>query len=542
MAQIVKFINNVTPLDADHLNKLVNTLNDLVDKNETTQNAIENLNGEIQNIDALRSQLGTIENTVDEHIENCSGGDKLDEDSVYFSHLSQELKQMYVSMNNTTEAHNSTYSSSLKKYTKRANLKFTSQRTAGWCQVRIPLNISDYPVGNLTIEIESYWKSTDGSSVPNNMVFYNTVYTCADDGSTEANPRQMYDFPNLNIFSQNQSQYSGSVTIYKRSSTKYVNIYTIPKGEVSGVPHTAEIGVTIKINDQEVKNFEFKEGMLKDVVEISYITDSVDNSENIPIKPTPNGIYFYGNYIDVNGKLLTDILNSIMNSGSIQQPQRHIWYGKKANFLGDSITQGIGTTKTYHSYLKESLSLTASRNYGISGSSISNRNTPMYERCLTMDNDVDINFVFGGTNDFYFGVPLGEWYTTSGQNRTLNKDITTFKGALNTLCCNLINKYPSKQIVLLTPLHRNTFSGQPTEYQPNSIGIYFEEYVKCIIEAGKIHSIPVWDLYSESGLRPSENASAALYFTNGDKLHPIAAGHQRISKFIESKLESLPVL
>lgn len=72
MTHLERFINNVTPLDAKHLNELVNTLNALVDNNESTQLAIRDLNEGVQNIDVLRTQLDTIENTVDEHIENCS--------------------------------------------------------------------------------------------------------------------------------------------------------------------------------------------------------------------------------------------------------------------------------------------------------------------------------------------------------------------------------------------------------------------------------------------------------------------------------------
>ena len=75
MSQIERFINNVTPLDAKHLNELVDTLNTLVDKNETVQVDIGNLNDEIENINVLKSQYETIEKKVDDHIESCSGGE-----------------------------------------------------------------------------------------------------------------------------------------------------------------------------------------------------------------------------------------------------------------------------------------------------------------------------------------------------------------------------------------------------------------------------------------------------------------------------------
>ena len=65
MSQIERFINNVTPLDAKHLNELVDTLNTLVDKNETVQVDIGNLNDEIENINVLKSQYEDIKTKVD---------------------------------------------------------------------------------------------------------------------------------------------------------------------------------------------------------------------------------------------------------------------------------------------------------------------------------------------------------------------------------------------------------------------------------------------------------------------------------------------
>ena len=46
---------------------------------------------------------------------------------------------------------------------------------------------------------------------------------------------------------------------------------------------------------------------------------------------------------------------------------------KKINFLGDSITQGVGTTEDKYIYLnvmKNECGLAAARNYGISGTRI----------------------------------------------------------------------------------------------------------------------------------------------------------------------------
>ena len=59
----------------------------------------------------------------------------------------------------------------------------------------------------------------------------------------------------------------------------------------------------------------------------------------------------------------------------------------------------------------------------------------------------------------------------------------------------------------------------------------------AIKEAGKIYSIPVLDLYSESGLFPRNAANAAIYFHASDKLHPNATGHRVIADVIMGFLD-----
>lgn len=217
------------------------------------------------------------------------------------------------------------------------------------------------------------------------------------------------------------------------------------------------------------------------------------------------------------------------------------WKGKVASFLGDSITYGVKTEKKYHEYLKELIGFSTVNNYGMDGSSITSHSNGMCTRYTNIDSASDIIFIFGGTNDFYYNKSLGEWYTVGGNTRTFNTDITTFRGALTTLCLGLITKFPNKQIILMTPIHRNTFSSQQTDMQSNASGLFLEDYVNCIIEAGKIFSIPVIDLYNDSGLFPYNSNNADLYFNVGlnDKLHPNKNGHLKIAKTIEGKLKSI---
>ena len=226
-------------------------------------------------------------------------------------------------------------------------------------------------------------------------------------------------------------------------------------------------------------------------------------------------------------------------SGGSSSVANSEWSGKVASFLGDSITYGAKTTKIYHQYLKELVGFSTCNNYGIDGASITNHSNGICTRYNNVASDSDIIFIFGGTNDFYYNKPLGEWYTLSGTTRTLNKDMTTFRGALATICDGLITKFPTKQIILMTPIHRDRLRNQQTDLEANASGLYLDDYVECVKEAGKIFGIPVIDLNGESGLYPMNTENANAYFHADDKLHPNANGHLKIAKVIQGKLRTI---
>ena len=235
------------------------------------------------------------------------------------------------------------------------------------------------------------------------------------------------------------------------------------------------------------------------------------------------------------------------------------WKGMKVAFLGDSITDPahIGCTKNYWNFLIDDLALDANV-YGVSGDTWKGLPGQINRIHESMDVDLDAVFVFLGTNDFNEGVPLGEFFdlrdeTTNrnGQSmvlkrRYLNTNADTFKGRVNFALGRLKTEFPQSQIVLMTPIHRAFAAFSPTNVQPpesfpNAAGLYVDEYVEALRQAGRIWSVPVIDLYGESGLIP-ENDSYATYFANSknDRLHPNTSGHRRIADLIEAKLNALP--
>ena len=212
----------------------------------------------------------------------------------------------------------------------------------------------------------------------------------------------------------------------------------------------------------------------------------------------------------------------------------------KINFLGDSITEGHGVTSD-EGYVGVIASKTGAtcRNYGISGTRIAKQHTPSIDpnwdldfcsRVALMDADADVIVVLGGTNDYGHGNAV----IGAMEDRTPD----TFYGALHTLYSSLINKYPRSVIVICTPLHR---LDEETGISPNGLYIRaytLKSYVNAIREVAEYYSLPVADLYANSGLQPMVDAVNHLYFLDG--LHPNRNGHQVIANQILSFLQAYP--
>lgn len=214
--------------------------------------------------------------------------------------------------------------------------------------------------------------------------------------------------------------------------------------------------------------------------------------------------------------------------------------GKKINFLGDSITEGCGTSckeAVFHSIIKERYGLAEARNYGIGGTRIArqgeitslHRDRDFILRVGQMDKDADAVVVFGGTNDFGSGqAPLG----------TIdNMDMHTFYGGVHTLIRALIEKYCGKQIVFMTPLHRHNEKSLIGTWKPDGVEQRpLKDYVKAIKEVCEYYSVPVLDLYSMSEICGNTPEQFREYTTDG--LHPNDKGHaiiaEKLGKFLEN--------
>lgn len=216
--------------------------------------------------------------------------------------------------------------------------------------------------------------------------------------------------------------------------------------------------------------------------------------------------------------------------------------GKKINFLGDSITEGHGTsdcgTKPFHQLLKVRCGLAEARNYGKGGTKIARlpviTDNPFDQdfnlRAVDMNHDADAVVVFGGTNDFGHGtIPLGD---------IDSRDIHTFYGGLHTLCNFLINTYKDKPIIFMTPLHRlnEVLDHNNRLKEGNTNARPLIDFVRAVREVCEFYGIPVLDLYRDCALYGQNWAWCEKYMPDG--LHPSDAGHELIANKLQKFLEN----
>ncbi len=212
--------------------------------------------------------------------------------------------------------------------------------------------------------------------------------------------------------------------------------------------------------------------------------------------------------------------------------------GKKVSFLGDSITEGWGTSDYFYRYdnvLMRRAELEKIYNYGIGGTCFAYHSgsrpsdDPKFDlyfcgRALVMDPDTDLIVVFGGTNDYGHGKdPFGE-----GEDES---HIDTFTGAVNYVMKAVRGVYPGVPCVFMTPMKR--FCGG----LKNTAGRTLEDYADYIVKAGKKNNIPVLDLYHELGIDPDIKEDFEKYTIDG--LHPNDAGHAVVAEKLYEFLVTL---
>ncbi len=187
------------------------------------------------------------------------------------------------------------------------------------------------------------------------------------------------------------------------------------------------------------------------------------------------------------------------------------------NCLGDSITHGyIGggqqwANPTWCQQVATNLRCSVN-NYGVSATSICNGSSESFVARLNnmSQSKIDLLIIFGGTNDYgdKRATTLGTISDTAAQGTNF---YTSFKYLIETA----INKYPSAQIGIITPMRRSTYS-------VNSYGISIEDIVNAEVAVAKYYGVPCYDFFHEGGVNPQINIHRTTWTSDG--LHPNQAG------------------
>lgn len=213
--------------------------------------------------------------------------------------------------------------------------------------------------------------------------------------------------------------------------------------------------------------------------------------------------------------------------------------GKTLVALGDSLIHGskLGPEVTWVNKLAARHGMRVC-NYGINGNSVAlpateAKHPPMCVRYADMTDGADYVVVLGGANDKRLDIPLGDEQRRYDRSY---RDITTFRGALNTLIAGLTEKYPRAKFLLMTNYNR-----WPSK---NALGMSDVEYVDAMLEVAALWSLPCFDNYRKCGLsfqNPAQLAWIDEGLVRGDKPnhHFSDEAYDRLLDRYEKLLEAL---
>lgn len=191
---------------------------------------------------------------------------------------------------------------------------------------------------------------------------------------------------------------------------------------------------------------------------------------------------------------------------------------KKITCIGDSITEGVGSSKlddnTYNSYCNYLSKIigTTVINMGKGGAPIGDYwdSTALYLRWTDIPVDTDIIIIFAGINDFFIGkYDDFVMYTTD-------------------LLTNIKNTYTSSKIytVISYPIKEET--------EGNFVQNDYSKYMNTLKDISLQNDIQIIDLYNENYMNTNEKEIRDSYVPDG--IHPNDLGNELLAYHIAHKI------
>ena len=209
--------------------------------------------------------------------------------------------------------------------------------------------------------------------------------------------------------------------------------------------------------------------------------------------------------------------------------------------FGDSITEYNYSAKD--NWLKradKALRFASVKNLAVGGTGIVRGGINSWlEKLKTIDNSnqYDLILVMGNMNDFS---QHGEGFTMDTIGTFEDEGTTTQYGAVKTFVKNLQEKFPTTQIGWITSQPRQYLSSDSDADNPVTSNGYlygkksvFEKANSAIKEVCEDRSIPVLDLFHNSGFNiPNEQTRLKYFYNDGNLVHPNDEGHEILAKKI----------
>lgn len=195
-------------------------------------------------------------------------------------------------------------------------------------------------------------------------------------------------------------------------------------------------------------------------------------------------------------------------------------YGKTIVLFGDSYIQNGGRPieESWHYKLAAKYNMNY-YNFGLNGNCIAYDRTsekcgfPLYERVSELPDSADYIVVCAGHNDAVLIHRIGE-------------GTDFFRSKMETLCAELIHKYPSSKICFITPW------AVPQPMYPETIA--------TMQEVCDEYRIPIYDASKDSRMHVAYRGFRRLYFQEeNDMAHLNARGHDLFAPRIEHYLLEL---
>lgn len=201
---------------------------------------------------------------------------------------------------------------------------------------------------------------------------------------------------------------------------------------------------------------------------------------------------------------------------------------------GDSLSTGTHGDGGYLAALEKAFAPCELTNYAV-GSSGCADGTPngmvqILHRTEGKRAGADLILIWHGTNDWYWGTPLGS-PDDCGED--------TFWGAIHTVVNRLREENPQALLVWATPLYRHECpdgmkAAGDADRTPNRAGHCLFEYTRVLRDAADRLHFPLIETGRQAGIF-AQNADLLLE----DRVHPNAAGYRQIERVLCSELRRL---